>query len=449
MDCEGDTPTANHAALPSRILMRADDRSSLKVHPTAKFVFVSRTASPEYGLDACGVPETVGVIEAVGVTVVLVDEEGDTVAVAVSDTEALGDAVKEGEDVSDGVGDHEDVSEADGVSEDDSEGEGDSVTDGDDVHVLLALGVVEDVLVMVREVDGVRVPEGDGVCDGDVLGDEDGVSDTEGDVVGDGDGSGDLDGVLLLVLELDADGEPVPLAEGLLLAEAEAEAEGVTVLEVEMDGVGDRDAPNDGDALDDGEKLGVGLAETGDGEAEGVSEGVALVVGDAEPELDKVSDPVDVSERLQVLVTVGLAEDVNETLAEPDGDLVPDLEDDTVPAADWVALEDGDDDSLTDGVSEPEGVGDTDWVAVADGDKVLDTEAVRLKDGLKVGEVEGAGDEVVLAVTDGAGEVLALDDREADADGAAAEGVTLGLLVDPTVKSMLGNPRLVPCLGKG
>ena len=32
-----------------------------------------------------------------------------------------------------------------------------------------------------------------------------------------------------------------------------------------------------------------------------------------------------------------------------------------------------------------------------------------------------------------------LDDREADADGAAAEGVTLGLLVDPTVKSMLGN----------
>ncbi len=64
---------------------------------------------------------------------------------------------------------------------------------------------------------------------------------------------------------------------------------------------------------------------------------------------------------------------------------------------------------------------------------------VRLKDGLKVGEVEGAGDVVVLAVTDGAGEVLALDDREADADGAAAEGVTLGLLVDPTVKSMLGN----------
>jgi hypothetical protein len=56
-----------------------------------------------------------------------------------------------------------------------------------------------------------------------------------------------------------------------------------------------------------------------------------------------------------------------------------------------------------------------------------------------VGEVEGAGDVVVLAVTDGAGEVLALDDREADADGAAAEGVTLGLLVDPTVKSMLGN----------
>lgn len=55
------------------------------------------------------------------------------------------------------------------------------------------------------------------------------------------------------------------------------------------------------------------------------------------------------------------------------------------------------------------------------------------------GEVEGAAEVLVLAVTDGMGVVVPLEDREADKDGAAADGVALGLLVEPTVKSMLGN----------